>query len=141
MITAKRKPGWNGRLSEFLMSLKDRPLAWGSNDCSVGLISGAVYALTETDIAADWVGAYGSAKEAMQLLKSRGFETVEDVIATMFERRESTAFAAVGDIAVLKGTLTGVALGIFERDTIAVMTEIGIDRVERNRAIRAYAVG
>lgn len=136
----QRRPGWNGRLSDFLNGLASRALVPGSFDCGVGLVAGAVKAVTLEDIAADWVGQYSTFPEAVALLKARGYETVEDVVAELFDRRESVSSAQYGDIAILKGDETGVALGIFERETIAVLTMNGIGRVPRRLALRAYKV-
>jgi hypothetical protein len=136
-----RKPGWQGRLAAHIDGLIGVPFTWGSCDCSVGLVSGSVYALTLEDIAEGWAGQYTDAAGAMALLRSRCYKTVEERIAELFECRPSVAFAARGDIAVIDGEHTGIALGVFDTPGIAVMTEMGRGFIPRAKALRAYQVG
>jgi len=66
-----RRQDWPLRLNAWLDSVRERPFAWGVNDCALGAAD-AVLAMTGVDYAAEFRGAYFSKRNAARLLAERG---------------------------------------------------------------------
>lgn len=69
--TLHRVAGWPERLAYFLATRTLLPFAWGLNDCAL-FAADWVHECTEVDLAADLRGAYGSEREAAQILHRHG---------------------------------------------------------------------
>jgi cell wall-associated NlpC family hydrolase len=117
--TTKRREDWPERLAEYLRSKRGQPFVWGANDCAL-LTCGAVLAMTEVDLAADFRGKYTDAASATKVMlqvcggnleklaekiaADRGFQEVKPALA----RRGDVVLFDVRDDEAVQGPALGV---------------------------------
>lgn len=134
-----RLTDWRGRLQEALNELYNAPFAWGTNDCLTGLTAKCVEAVIGEDVAEEHRGKYDSATSAIRYLRSLGYEDLGAAVSSRFDQVHP-AHAWVGDIAIVPGSYTGIALGIFLGERIAVLGQNGYGTVDRSIAVATYRV-
>jgi hypothetical protein len=136
---APRKKGWRLRLNAVITGAASQPFAWGAHDCGCFAAS-CVEAITGDDTAAALRGTYSDAKGAAKALIRNGAKDLAEFAAQRFAELPHPSAAQVGDLALLPGDATGLALGVFVGELIVVMTPQGRGFVPRNRAVRAFTV-
>ncbi|TIS98770.1 MAG: hypothetical protein E5W88_05075, partial [Mesorhizobium sp.] len=83
MLQLTRLPDWDRRLARMVTAHMSLPGLWGAADCLL-TAADAVMATTGHDFAAGIRGRYKTAKGALCLLKRRGFDNVEEALASLF---------------------------------------------------------
>lgn len=141
MIELSRLPDWRRRFAEEVDHLRRTPFDWDGHDCVVGLAGNMALAITGTDCAEQYRGAYSTAAGALKVMRKAGFENVADMVASMLpEIHPSTAH--VGDIAAIPmDSPFGFALGVVNGERIFVLMPSGIGTVDLLDATRAFKVG
>jgi hypothetical protein len=86
MMAPDRLPDWERRLSDFIVTNRDRALVWGEWDC-VLMACSAVEAMRGDDPAAAYRGRYSTKAGAAMVLKELGAGTLLRTMDTNFERR------------------------------------------------------
>ena len=144
----KRFPDWPERLNLFVESRQSQRARWGVQDCAL-FACDAVIEMTGVDLAADFRGAYESAKTAREQLRMYvGGSTLRDAtewIATEHGiSRVPPAFAQRGDVALIsmdnswfKGALALVMIG----HVLVPAKPRGLERVPLSRITQVWAVG
>lgn len=150
-----RLPDWESRLHAFLEGAFDRPHAYASHDCLVGLTAGVLEALTGEDHAAEHRGKYRSQAGAVRHLKRLGYASPEALLDDRLEAKP-IAFAQRGDLVLVPGNLIedmppswsipavcygDYALVIAEAAVLGGTPRQGLGRVPRRYWLKAYAVG
>jgi len=64
----QRHENWSERLEAFFAERRELVFEWGTNDCAL-FAADAVLLITGEDLAAEYRGRYGSAKDALNLIK------------------------------------------------------------------------
>jgi hypothetical protein len=133
-----RLPCWQCSLSKFLFLNSDRHFAYGSFDCCL-FVCDAIQAMTGTDIAARFRGAYSSLKEARKYGSVR--KIVEQVTAEFAMPEVSILHAQRGDAALVKRRHSYV-LGLVDLNgrQIVVLSGNGLMRIPVREASRAWRV-
>lgn len=140
-----RLPDWEARLSAYVAAVRDRPFEWGEHDCSLFAASSAE-AMTGTDLAAAYRGAYSDREGAAVALRKHGAGTLLRTLSAALERRKPSK-ARRGDFMWFKGAV-GVCMG---RDALFVGEEhlanaagvpprIGLIAIPRALCTKAWAV-
>jgi hypothetical protein len=142
MTLLLRTKGWRMRLTAALEAMAPRPHEWGAHDCFTGLAGGVTEAITGTDIAAPWRGRYGTAEEALRVLRGDGFETLDELVASLLPKT-SRGDARLGDLAFVldEHSPFGGVVGVFTGERIAVLTPRGMGTLPRTAAFGAFMVG
>ena len=132
-----RVADWKARLSAYVATCARTPYALGSHDCAL-FAAGAVDAVTGTDPAAKWRGAYRSKEGGLRALKRAGYsDHIEATAAVLPEIHP--AFAAEGDIAYVSDAATGqTALGVVQGELVYVLREDGLGLLPRAAMTRAF---
>lgn len=142
MIELTRLPNWRARFDAECDRLRLSPFAWGSHDCGPGLAGNLTMAITGVDVAADYRGRYTTRTGALRVLRSGGYETVGDLVASMLPEHEHHSMARIGDVvAIPTESAFGHALGVVNGERVFVLTENGFGTVDRCEAVRAFRVG
>lgn len=142
MIELQRVTSWRTRLDSIIEGHRHYPFAWGSHDCAY-LAFDAVLAMTGVDLMEPYRGKYKSQEEAEVLLKSRGFVSHIDELATLVPA-VSPSKLQTGDLAVIDTQLTdlpGEALGIVTGSRITALGFNGVGSVSLRRAVRGFKIG
>lgn len=71
MTVRMRFPDWPKRLADHVESMRDKPFAYGSNDCAL-FAAGAIEAITGDDLASDLRGRYTTALGAKRRINAAG---------------------------------------------------------------------
>lgn len=114
-MSATLSPAQEQALLALLMQRRQMPFAWGARDCCL-FAADAVHVLVGRDPAIGLRGTYGTAGQAMRLLKSLG--GLAGVLESRFGVLLDRAEAADGSVALIDsrrvaGTLAGQgALGV-----------------------------
>ena len=137
MSTAPRLTDWRPRLSAYMAETAHQGFRYGSNDCAL-FAAGAVRAMTGHDPAAGYRGSYTTLEGGLKRLRKAGFADHIDQAASLFEEIH-TAFAQVGDIAMIEGP-EGPVLGIVVGEMVACLRPDGLGHLSRDLAKRAWAV-
>lgn len=137
-----RLDDWRGRFAAEMDRQRRNAFKWGKHDCAIGLVCGAVEAITGTDLARGYRGKYKSPKAALKLLKQSGAQTLGDFAAQFLPEHEHPSRARLGDIGILPSDgPIGEAFCIVDVSGVIVMTEQGHGRRRRTDMIRAFKVG
>lgn len=136
-----RRDDWRGRFAAEMDRQRRTVFAWGRQDCAIGLVCGAVQAITGMDLARGYRGKYRSPKAALKLMRDSGAETLSD-FAALFLPEIHPSRARVGDLGILPADgPIGEAFCIVDASGVIVMTEQGHGRRPRADMIRAFKVG
>ncbi|WP_266030436.1 DUF6950 family protein [Brucella intermedia] len=128
-----RHPEWEKRLVAVTEAHLNTPMVWGQSDC-VLLAADVVEAVLGDDPAKDIRGKYKSKAGAYRLIRQRGFKSVADVLASLFEEIP-VALAQRGDLGVYENTA-----GYFCEYGFAVKGEDGLRFLPRTMAEKAFKV-
>jgi len=136
-----RREDWAERLVELVEARRDTPFEWGSHDCAL-FAADCVVAMTGVDHAADFRGAYTSARGAMDALGQRGLDGLLDDIFP----RIDPGFMQRGDIcavardAAARAHELELALGVCLGLQVAVPGVDGLQFIPSRRALHAWRV-
>ncbi|WP_439710867.1 DUF6950 family protein [Brucella anthropi] len=128
-----RNHDWEKRLVATTEAHLNTPLVWGQSDCIL-TVADVVDAVLGDDPAKDIRGKYKSKAGAYRLIRQRGFKSVADVLASLFEEIP-VALAQRGDLGVYENTA-----GYFCEYGFAVKGEDGLRFLPRTMAERAFKV-
>ena len=138
-----RREDWPERLRAFVEAAARTPFAYGSHDCLL-FATGAIEAMTGTDLAAAARGTYRDAEGAAAALAAFAgggvLEAAERVAAEHGLQEIAWPLAQRGDVAVVRTPL-GPALGICTGTHAAVAAPVGLAMVQMARIARAWRVG
>lgn len=132
-----RLPDWERRLGEYLLTVLEKPFAYGEHDCALHGAN-AVHAATGIDHGAPFRGKYTTELGAAKALKKYGGGTIE---ATFDQHLDECplAFASRGDIVMFENAIGvcagGDALFVGQNDVLP-----GLVRVPRARWSKAWKV-
>lgn len=137
----KRLHDWKIRLANFTDEMRMSPFEWGVNDCTVGLVAGAIKAITGEDLTIG-MPEYKDKKSALKAIKELGFDTLEDLVASLLPEVHPI-YARNGDVGVIKegDEMPITALCVVDSDLLIAMGDIGHGRRPRSDMSRAFAVG
>lgn len=137
-----RLPDWRARLDRAIDDIRGRPFDWATqHDCGIGLAGSVVFAITGTDIAAPWRGAYRTRLGALRAMKRAGFGDLAALVASLLPECHSSR-ARIGDLAACPAaTAFGWALGVVNGERIFVLRDDGIGTIGLLDAQRAFRVG
>jgi hypothetical protein len=146
-IALTRRPDWAVRLHDFVDAVKRNAFDWASQNCAEHFAAGAVLAMTDIDIAAEYRGSYKTARGAAQMMKRKGFDNLADMLGahlpeiTGVDGEPFVGGATLGDIAAIpKDDAFGFTLGIVNGEMILVLGETGMGTVPLFNAARAFRV-
>lgn len=130
---------WEKRLVAVTEAHMNTPLVWGKSDCLLTTCD-AIEAMTGIDPAADIRGKYKSKAGAYRLIKQRGYDSLEAVLAAHFpspnpDEPWPVAMAGRGDVGIYQNTV-----GYFCEYGFAVKGEDGLRFLPRMMAERAFKV-
>lgn len=129
---------WERRLARVTEKHLSLPGEWGVADCLL-TVADAIEAVTGTDPAADIRGRYKTEIGARRLMKRKGFDDVEAVLAALFPR-VGRLLAQRGDVAVVRrGDV--LSAGYVTEYGVAVKTATGLSFVPQTDIHAAFRVG
>ncbi|MGD9476152.1 DUF6950 family protein [Shinella sp. G-2] len=136
-----RLPNWRSRLEAVMDDIRLRPFEWHTHDCGRGLAARVVMAVTGVDIGAQYDGEYHDAASAARLIRSHGFASLGDLVASLLPAVHPSQ-AQLGDIAAIRmdGPI-GHALGVVNGERILVLMDIGYGTVDLLDAEVCFKVG
>jgi SpoU rRNA methylase family enzyme len=120
-----RRDDWKIRLIQHLGEVARTPYQVGQNDCAL-FAARAVAAMTDVDLAAEFIGRYRTIRGGIRILRKAGYADHIDLAAAHFDE-VATCFAAAGDLAVVPG-LEGEALGVVQGEVVYVLSAAEPDR-------------
>lgn len=132
-----RLRNWPSRFAELVDLARARPFEWGVHDCCLWAAS-AVLSLTGHDPAAQWRGAYDSARGALDLLDGvGGLEGAGALAGVPIE----VAQAAIGDIGLVTWDDGTESLAVSAGHSWLCAGESGLEHLRIVAARRAWGVG
>jgi len=145
-VPLQRRPDWQSRLAEFLVSHRYKHFSYGSWDCGL-FAADAIQAITGTDLACPFRGKYSSFSQLRKAIRiytgSASVAAIAGRIATDHQMPElPILYARRGDLVLLKRP-RDYSLGLVDlngRDIIAVHSS-GLGRLPIRDAFRAWKVG
>jgi hypothetical protein len=121
---------WSHNLDDLIDSLRDKPFAWGKNDC-LNFANKAHLAMTGKLLASDWSGdyttAFGAKRHYLKLLKTQGFTSIEQALDKRLTRihvKLPPRGSLVGRPA--DNQVTQIALGVCIGDKVAFISDEGV---------------
>lgn len=135
----KKLSDWRARLAQTIEAKRRLPIDYGTNDCAL-FVADCIFAMTGVDLAADIRGRYTSANDAVRLIYELGFEDLADLVASRLPEIDPV-FAVNGDVAAIESEPVGWALGIYNGETVTVLTVRGLGVVGRDAVRRAFKCG
>lgn len=130
---AERVSNWEQALSDYLVSKRKEPFAYGSFDCA-HFAAGAVEALTGENPMAEVV-EYNSLLTSAKALKAAGADDLQVFIDERFEE-VPIGFAQTGDLAFYDGSV-----GVVINSKAVFATEIGYTLIDRSEWTKTWGVG
>ena len=125
-----RLPEWSHNLDDLIDGLRDKPFAWGENDC-LNFANQAHLAMTGKPLASDWSGnyktAFGAKRHYLKLLKKQGFTSIEQALDKRLTRihvKLPPRGSLVGRPA--DNQVTQIALGVCIGDKVAFISDAGV---------------
>lgn len=121
---------WSHNLDDLVESLRDKPFAWGENDC-LNFANAAHIAMTGNPLASDWTGNYrtvfGAKRHYVRLLKEQGFDSIK----TALDRRLDRIHVKLPPRGSLVGRasdnqVTGLMLGVCVGESVAFISDEGV---------------
>ena len=136
-----RYPDWDRRLRLAIEAARTKRFCWGTHDCCL-FAADLVEAMTGSDPAAQFRGAYSSEHEAMRKIRAQG--GIEAIISKMLGTDPCRPTNAQrGDILLMRPVspqqmqMLGVCVG----DSAVVVGETGILHPPISRATKAWRLG
>lgn len=133
-----RKADWENQLTEYLISVSEKPHAYGKHDCMI-FAANVVRAQTGKDYARGHRGKYKSARGAKVYLKRLGFRTPAQMIGAHLKKKP-IGFAQRGDIVAGRDGVPGVVMGDFAFQVGQTEEQQGLVRLPRAEWRRAWGV-
>lgn len=130
----QRKSNWEQELSDYLISKREEPFKYGSHDCA-HFVAGAIEAMTGENPMSDITVNYKSQLGSLKLLKTLGFDNVEQFMDSKFTS-VFVGFAQTGDVALHDG-----CLGVVISSKAVFVGEIGYTFVDRADWSNVWEVG
>lgn len=141
MQRLSRRDDWRGRFAEEMEKQRREAFAWGTQDCAIGLVAGAIESITGVDLAEQYRGKYDGPFGAVRILRDSGSLTLGDFAAKHLPEIHPSQ-ARIGDIGIVAADgPIGEAFCIFDASSVIVMTEQGHGRLPRADVLRAFRVG
>ena len=106
----RRVPDWENRLVGTIESFRDRPFAWGVNDCCI-FAGACLEAVTGLNPAAGFKGRYRTREEAEAILRGLGPGGLLGLLSRRFGPQVMPFEAQRGDLVVAMGE-GGASIGI-----------------------------
>lgn len=133
-----RLEGWEDRFIAAVSHHAERPFSWSGSDCFRLMMDNAE-AVTGTNPYGDEFDRYTTRRGAALRLKRRGFSSLEQAVASVYEPCQPS-LARRADIGFVEyqGELCGVVVLGAE---LQGKSEAGAIRLPRGLLIRAYSVG
>jgi hypothetical protein len=144
VIELKRCDNWRSRFEAAIDEIKYVPFDWSTqHDCGPGLAGRLVYALTGEDLTVKYQGRYKTAKGALKVMRSEGFDNLADLVASFLpEYPGGPCQASLGDIvAIPMDSPFGFSLGVVNGERVFVLRPEGVGTVDLLDAKRAFKVG
>lgn len=141
VLQLTRRDDWRGRFAAEMDRQRRTAFVWGKQDCAIGLVCGAIKALTGEDLAEQYRGKYATPEAATNLLREYGADTLGQFAAKHLPEIHPSR-ARVGDLGILpaEGPIEE-AFCIVDASGVIVMTEQGHGRRPRADMTRAFKVG
>lgn len=142
VIELTRLPNWRSRFEAAIDEIKFVPFDWSSqHDCGPGLAGRLVYAITGQDLTVEFQGRYKTAKGALKVMKSAGFDNLADLVASILLEIHPSE-ASLGDIVAYEmDSPFGYALGVVNGERVFVLRPEGVGTMDLLAAKRAFKVG
>jgi len=146
LTKVRRLPGWEGKLPAYLKRAASTPFAWGSHDCAL-FAAGWVIEMTGIDFAAPYRGYKTARGAAGKLKRLAGGELAAAARQALGAPLPSPLLARRGDIAavtvVTEDAGPETVLGVVDDSGmwVAVLSQVGLERLPLETATRAWAVG
>ena len=131
-----RRPGWEGRLSAYVIGCMGKPFAWGTLDCAT-FAAGAVEALSGEDIAAPFRG-YTTELGGMRKARAAGYADHEAIFADRL-RPVPLSLLCEGDVVAVEQE-GRVGMAVVSGAIVYAMTVDGFGVLPLSDAVRGYAV-
>lgn len=131
-----RREDWPRRLDALVAENLHRPMVWGEHDCCLWAAT-VVDALTGSDIAKTYRGAYANKRQAARMLAGLGGSL--DALADRWLPQRPVKYAQRGDV-VMIGTDEGPALAVNIGATIAAVSATGLTFYPASAALKAWRV-
>lgn len=129
---------WDRRLARVTEKHMRMPGVWGESDCLL-TVADAVEAVTGKDHAAKVRGKYSTPLGAAKLMKRRKCDTVEDVLAKLFQP-VGRLMAQRGDVGTVELDNGEIAAGYVTEYGVAVKGERGLRFVPQTALRTAFRV-
>lgn len=131
-----RRPDWRERLHAFLDASRKRRFCWGAWDC-VQFAGGAIEAVTGVNPSADYRGTYRTPREAITVLRSRGYRALPDAVTDALGEPVRGLQAAEGDLVETAGPGLAVCTGVYA----AALGPSGLEMLPPAAWRRAWRIG
>jgi hypothetical protein len=133
-----RREDWPERLLAYVEAQRDKPFAWGENDCALFTADG-ILAMTDVDLAAEVRGRYTTAIGAFKILRTSGVEDLTEWLTRALGEPILPALARRGDVVMSEG-VTGPVLGLVLGQQAAAAGPAGVTLVPSARWQQAWRV-
>lgn len=141
----QRRPDWQSRLAEFLVSHRQNHFSYGTWDCGL-FVADAIQVITGTDLAAPFRGKYSSLSQVRKAIRdytgSPSVRALAERIATEHQMRGvSIRRARRGDLVLLKRP-RDYSLGLVDLNgkQIIVVFDRGLTRLPLTDAFLAWRI-
>lgn len=104
-----RYPDWPQRLAAWIEAHREKPFAWGTNDCAI-FAADMIEAITGRDFAVAFRGRYKSKVGSMRILRAHGWADLADLADSHLERCSDRPTR--GDVVLYAGR-HGAFLGVY----------------------------
>lgn len=132
-----RLKNWPSRFDALVGSVRGKPFEWGVHDCCMWA-SNAVLAITGSDPAAAWRGAYSTERQALSLIvRLGGLEQ----IGAKGGAEIPLALATVGDVGLVTWPDGTRALGVCGGSFWICAGDVGVASLPLEAASMVWGVG
>jgi hypothetical protein len=135
----KRREDWPERLLQAVEARREKPFAWGENDCAL-FAADCVLAMTGEDLARAFRGRYDSARGALRVLRGLGARDLAQAVMGSLGEPIAPALARRGDVVQFETESEGPALGVCLGNLAAAAGPQGVAWVPAGQWLRAWRV-
>ena len=96
-----RRDGWEAALREAVEVAREKPFAWGANDCAL-FAADCALVITGTDLAASFRGKYATAAGARRALMRLGKGALVETVTAALGGPIAPALARRGDVVLFR---------------------------------------
>jgi len=133
-----RSPDWDRRLARVTEKHLALPGEWGTADCGL-TVSDAVLAVIGNDFLGEFRGSYTTEIGAARIMRKKGWETMEDVLAAHFDKMPRL-LARRGNLVIVERA-GALCAGYICEYGAAVKTDSGLTFVPQTEIRSAWQVG